>query len=411
MTDGPLSHVSVLECSTMIAGPYAGQLLGDLGADVVKVERPGTGELARGLEPTVNGESFYYLTANRNKRSVALDLTTDEGLDVFMDLAASADVVLENFPPDFTERYGIDYDAVVDRNEDVVYCAISAYGDTGPRRTQPGIDTTIQALSGAMSMTRSEDTPPMRSGVPMNDVFASLYAVQGIVTALYNRERTGEGEFIDVSMLDAGVAGLTTRAMYSLVTRDVYPPFGRQHNYFAPEGVFPAADGDVQLSVVTDRHWWRLCDVLSDPDLAADERFDTVADRVSNRGMLAAELRDRFVDWTVVSLVDALREAGVPAAPINDTVSVWDDPQVQAREMHRTLSHPTAGTIDAIGFPVKYRNIDQMIDRHPPLLGEHTDEVLSEAGYSEAERRSLIGSGAVEVADGAPSDSELATDE
>jgi crotonobetainyl-CoA:carnitine CoA-transferase CaiB-like acyl-CoA transferase len=303
-----------------------------------------------------------------------------------------------NFPPTFRERYGIDHEDVHERNASVIYCAISAYGDTGPYRTDPGIDTTVQALTGAMSMTRDEGEPPNRSGVPMNDVFASLYAVQGILTALYDRERSGgeEGEFVDVSMLDAGIAGLTTRATYSLASGEPYPPFGRRHNYFAPEGVFPADDGDIQLSVVTDRHWERLCAVLDATELAADDRFETVDDRVGNRDELDDELADRFGDWTVASLVSALREAGVPVAPINDTLSVWDHPQVQARDMRRSVEHPEAGTVDALGFPVKYDRITPAIARLPPVLGEHTAEVLAEAGYEESQIDDLVEAGVID---------------
>lgn len=395
----PLDGVSVLELSTMIAGPYAGQMLGDLGADVVKIERPGSGELARGLDPTVGGESFYFLTANRNKRGLALDVTDEDGREVFLDLAEAADVVLLNFPPTFAERYGIDHETVRERNPELVYCSISAYGATGPYREDAGIDTTVQALSGAMSMARAEDTPPMRAGVPMNDVFASLYAVQGILTALYDRRETGEGEFVDVALLDAGVAGLTTRATYSFATGEPYPPFGRRHNYFAPEGAYEVADGDVQLSVVSDRHWRRFCEAIDEPELAADERFEEVNRRVSNRAELDERLADLLAEWTVEDLVAALREHGVPAAPVNDTVSVWDHPQVRAREMRRTMDHPEAGEVDTLGFPVKYDRIEPRIDRHPPGLGEHTEEVLRSRGYGESEIEELREAGLIDGAE------------
>lgn len=399
MTAKPLTDVSVLELSTMIAGPYAGQLLGDLGADVVKIERPGGGELARQIEPRLGDESFYYLTANRNKRSLALDVTDDPGREVFLDLAERADVVLLNFPPSFTERYGLDYESVRDRNEDIIYCGISAYGSTGPYRDEPGIDTTVQALSGAMSMTTDDVDNPMRSGVPFNDVFASLYAVQGILTALLDREMTeceSDGEFIDVSLLDAGIAGLTTRATYSMATDEPYPPFGRRHNYFAPEGVYEVGDEKIQLSVVTDRHWQRFCKAFDSPELASDDRFLEVNDRVANAGELDEELRALFADRAVPEVVEMLREAGVPAAPINDTVSVWDNPQVQAREMRRTLDHPDAGSVDTLGFPVKYDSIEPSIERHPPQLGEHSKAILSAAGYDADEIASLLEEGVVD---------------
>jgi len=387
----PFSDVSVLELSTMIAGPYAGQQLGDLGADVVKIERPGTGELARSIEPTIGGESFYYLTSNRNKRSLALDITTDEGRDVFLDLAESADVVLTNFPPSFAERYGITYDQLRERNEEIIYCAISAYGHTGPRRNDPGIDTTMQALSGSMSMTRTKGTPPQRAGVPMNDIFAAQYAVQGILTALYSRAVSGGGEFIDISLLDAAVAGLATRATYSLATEEPYPCFGQRHNYFAPEGVYEVSDGPVQLSVITDRHWQQFCDAIDYPNLAADERFSRVNDRVEYREELDDILEEHLQDWTVDELLSNLRSAEVPAAPIHNTLSVWDDPQVQARNMKRSIKHPKAGTIDVLGFPIKFENFDQSIERPPPTLGEHSAEILRSYNYSEASIRALLG--------------------
>ena len=392
----PLDGVSVLELSTMIAGPYAGQMLGDLGADVVKIERPGAGELARDLEPTVDGESFYYLTANRNKRSLALDVTDDAGRDLFVDLASAADVVLLNFPPTFAERYGIDYDTLCEHNPELIYCSISAYGATGPYREDAGIDTTVQALSGSMSMTRTDEMPPMRAGIPMNDVFGALYATQGILTALYARERTGEGEFIDIALLDAGVAGLTTRATYSLVSGEPYPPFGRRHNYFAPEGTYEVADGDVQISVITDRHWRRFCEAIDEPGLAANERFAEVNRRVSNRTALDDRLVGLLAEWSADDLVETLREAGVPAARVNDTLSVFDHPQVQAREMRRTLEHPTAGTVDTLGFPVKYENIEPRIERHPPRLGEHTAEILQARGYTDEEIEQFVEAGTVD---------------
>jgi len=373
----PLSDISVVELSTMIAGPYAGQMLGDLGADVVKIERPEGGELARNLEPRFGDESFYYLTANRNKRSLSLDITTERGREVFLDLVATADVVLENFPPSFVERYNIDYETLRKTNEDLIYCSISAYGATGPYRDYPGIDTTVQALSGAMSMARSEDSPPVRTGTPFNDVFTSIYAAHSIVTALYNREQTDKGDYIDLSLLDSGVAGLTTRAMYSLASSEPYPPIGRRHNYFAPEGVYEVTDGEVQLSVITDRHWYRFCEVIDAPELVAESAFETVNGRVANHEELDDRVMTALADWTVNDLVDALHEAGVPAAPINDTLSVWDDPQIQARNMKRELDHPRAGTVPTLGFPQKYENIELSIDRHPPLLGEHTEAVLS----------------------------------
>lgn len=374
----------------MVAGPYAGQMLGDLGADVVKIERPDGGELARSLDPTVGDESFYFLTANRNKRSLALDVTSDRGREAFLDLAEPADVVLLNFPPTFAERYGIDYDTVKERNPEIIYCSISAFGDSGPYREDGGIDTTAQALSGTMSMTRDEDTPPMRSGTPMNDVFASLYATQAILAAVINRGQTGKGEYIDIALLDAAIAGLTTRATYSLITEEPYPPFGRHHNYFAPEGTFEVADGEVQLSVITDRHWRNFCEAIDASDLAADERFEEVNERVRNREAVLEAVSERLTDYEVDPLIETLREAGVPVAPVNDTLSVWEDPQVQARKMRKGLEHPEAGTIDTLGFPVKYENIEPSIDKHPPLLGEHSREVLRGAGYDDDTIDALI---------------------
>lgn len=393
MPSKPLDGLSVLELTTMVAGPYAGQMLGDLGADVVKVERPSGGELSRGIEPDLGGESFYYLTPNRNKRSLAMDVTSEDGREAFLDLAAAADVVLLNFPPAFAERYDLECETLRERNEDLIYCSISAFGHTGPYSEYNGVDTTIQALSGAMSMTRSEDTPPMRSGMPFNDIYASLYAVQGILLALLHRRDTGEGDFIDVSLLDASVAGLSTRATYSLATEEPYPPFGRQHNYFAPEGVFEAADGEVHLSIITDRHWRRFCDVVGASDLREDERFETLDDRIANHEACTEAVAAAVEAYDAETLIDDLREAGVPAAPINDTLSVFEDDQVQARNMRQTLIHPDVGEVDTLGFPVKYENAEQSIDAHPPRLGEHSRDVLQAVGYDDADIDALVEAG------------------
>lgn len=390
MTSQPLADVSVLELSTMIAGPYAGQILGDMGADIVKIERPGAGELARGIEPKFDDESFYYLTANRNKRSLALDVTADEGRELFYDLADRADVVLLNFPPAFAEQYDVDYESIRERNDDVIYCSISAFGNSGPYSEYNGVDTTIQALSGSMSMARTDETPPMRSGFPFADVCASLYAVQGILSSIINRYKNGGGEFIDISLLDGVIAGLTTRATYSLATDEPYPPFGRHHNYFAPEGTFEAADGDVQLSVITDRHWQRFCDALNAEELATDERFETLDGRIDHNDACRQAVAAKIAKWSVEDVVARLRAVAVPVAPLNNTDEVWEDPQVQAREMLRTMSHPNLGDVDTLGFPVKYRNLDQEIERHPPRLGEHTREILHAAGYDDTTIDDLI---------------------
>ncbi|WP_247730313.1 CaiB/BaiF CoA transferase family protein [Halovivax limisalsi] len=393
MPPKPLDGLSVLELTTMVAGPYAGQMLGDLGADVVKIERPSGGELSRGIEPDLGGESFYYLTPNRNKRSLAMDVTSEDGRDAFLDLVEAADVVLLNFPPAFAERYDLDDDSLRERNDDLIYCSISAFGHTGPYSGYNGVDTTVQALSGAMSMTRTEETRPMRSGMPFNDIYASLYAVQGILLALLHRRDTGEGDFVDVSLLDASVAGLSTRATYSLATAEPYPPFGRRHNYFAPEGVFEAADGELHLSIVTDRHWRRFCDVVGATDLREDDRFETLDDRIENNDACFEAVAATIESRSLESLIDDLREAGVPAAPINDTLSVFDDEQVQAREMRRTMTHPDVGEVDTLGFPVKYENAEQSIDAHPPRLGEHSREVLQAVGYDDAEIDAFVESG------------------
>lgn len=396
MTAQPLADVSVLELSTMIAGPYAGQILGDMGADVVKIERPGDGELARGIEPKFDGESFYYLTANRNKRSLALDVTGEAGRNLFYDLVEKVDIVLLNFPPAFADRYDVDYESLREYNEDLIYCSISAFGNSGPYREFNGVDTTVQALSGAMSMARTDETQPMRSGFPFADVCASLYAVQGILSAIIDQYKNGGGEFVDVSLLDGVIAGLTTRATYSLATDEPYPPFGRHHNYFAPEGTFEAADGDVQLSVITDRHWQRFCEALDATDLAADERFETLDGRIEHNDACRDAVAAEIAEWPVEQIVTKLRDVAVPVAGLNDTKSVWDDPQVQAREMLRKVSHPDLGEIETLGFPVKYENREQQIERHPPRLGEHTREVLQAAGYDDATIDDFVEDGVLE---------------
>lgn len=380
----PLEDVTVLDVTQMVSGPFASMQLADLGADVYKIERPNGGELGRSNPPFVEGRSAYFASVNRNKKSVALDLKSDRGREAFLSLAEKADVVVENNPPGRMAGFGLGYESVRERNTEIVYCAISGFGRDGPYRDLPALDIIVQALSGVMSMTGPPDREPHRAGVPIGDIAASMYAVQNIVLALYERERTGEGEFLDVSMLDCLVQWLTVRAGYSWGTGEAYPRMGNSLREFVPYGVFDTADGHLAVVVVADHHWERLCSVLGRPELADDDRFATGGARRDHREEVEAVLEDALAEASAEEWFDRLRERQVPAAPIHDTLEVWEDNQVQARDLTTTVRDGDHG-VSAIRYPVEGCGADGTIEGDVPDLGEHTREALREAGFDEAD--------------------------
>jgi formyl-CoA transferase len=372
----------VLDATQMVSGPFASMQLADLGADVYKIERPDGGELGRSNPPFVEDRSTYFASVNRNKESVALDLKSDQGRDAFLSLAEKADVVVENNPPGRMERFGLGYETVSDLNPGIVYCSITGFGQTGPYRELPALDIVAQALSGVMSITGQADGEPQRAGVPIGDIAASMYAVQSIVLALYQRERTGEGDFLDVSMLDCLTTWLTVRAGYSWGRDEPYPRMGNALPEFVPYGVYETTDGYLAVVVVADHHWERLCATIGREDLADDEGFATGSARIDNRDAVEEILADAFATATADEWFDRLRERGVPAAPIYDTLEVWEDEHVRSRDLLRTVEDGNREA-NAIRYPVDFEELEAEITEGVPDLGADTRAALSAAGVDE----------------------------
>ncbi len=375
----PLDDVTVLDVTQMVSGPLSSMVLADLGAEVLKVERPG-GELGRSNPPFTDGRSEYFSAVNRNKKSVALDLKSDDGREAFLALAADADVVMENNPTGRMQRFGLGYETVRERNPEVIYCSITGFGQTGPYADRPALDIVAQAMSGVMSITGPSEGDPYRAGVPIGDIAASMYAVQGVLLALLGRERGGGGEYIDVSMLDCLQSWLTVRAGYTFGTGEPYPRTGNALAEFVPYGTFEASDGHLAVVVVADHQWDRLCAAIDRPDLGADPALETAAGRREHRERVESELAETFAAAPVAEWFDRLADADVPVAPVYDTLETWDDEHVR----HRGLRTEVAGA-DAIRHPVKYGSAEPSIRRGVPSVGEHTREALEAAGV-DAER-------------------------
>jgi crotonobetainyl-CoA:carnitine CoA-transferase CaiB-like acyl-CoA transferase len=405
---GPLGHVRVLELSRVLAGPWAAQTLADLGASVIKIERPGAGDDTRTYAPpyarTSDGaqssESAYFLSTNRGKRSVTIDFTRPEGQKLVQALAAKSDVVIENFKVDGLAKYGLDYASLQALNPGLVYCSITGFGQTGPYRHKPGYDFMIQGIGGLMSITGEPDQPtgggPVKVGVAVADVFTGLYATIAILGALAHRDRTGAGQHIDLALLDTQVAVLANQAMNYLVTGVAPQRLGNSHPNIVPYQVFATSDGYIIVAVGNETQFARMCEVIGRPDLASDERFATNAARVNHRGEIVAILHGIFVTRTMRDWLDALERVGVPCGPINTIADVFADPQVQARGLRIDLPHPAIGTVPSVANPIKYSATPISYRSAPPMLGADTDEVLREmVGVTSAEIARLRKAGIV----------------
>jgi crotonobetainyl-CoA:carnitine CoA-transferase CaiB-like acyl-CoA transferase len=392
---GQLSHVRVLDLSRVLAGPWAGQILADLGADVIKVERPGAGDDTRGWGPPFlrdqngveTGEAGYYLAVNRGKRSITVSLDKPEGQAIIRELAASSDIVLENFKAGTLARYHLAFEDLKALNPRIIYCSVTGFGQTGPRRDQAAYDFMIQAMGGLMSITGERDGKPgggpQKVGLPIVDLMSGMYAAVSVLAALAGRATTGEGVHIDVAMLDVLVATLSNQAMNYLVSGIVPQRTGNAHPNIQPQDVFTCSDGDMAVAVGNDSQFVKFCDVLGLPELAADQRFAKNAGRVRNltalRPLLDARVRQKARnEW-----VSALDVAGVPAGPINTIPEVFDDPQVRFRGMVGKSPHPLSGTVPQIGSPMRFGEPPGPQARPPPLLGEHNLEVFLEMGFSD----------------------------
>jgi crotonobetainyl-CoA:carnitine CoA-transferase CaiB-like acyl-CoA transferase len=375
---GPLSHLRVLDFTLFLSGPYATQILGDLGADVIKIEAP-DGDITRRLPPHfVGSESVYYLSVNRNKRSLTVDMKNESGRALIRELALGCDIVVENFRPGILKRLGLSYDDIAVEKPDIVWCCISGFGQEGPYRDRPAYDMIVQAMSGGMSLTGEPDGPAVRSGIPLGDIAAGMYGVIGILAAVAERIRTGRGKLIDISMLDCQVAMLSYQAAYYLASGHIPNRQGRGHDSIPTYRAFTCGDRvDVVITANTERMWTNLCGVLGRPELAEDERFRTNDRRYTNRKALWEILEAAFRTKSAAILVDELLAAEVPAAVVNTLDRSLSDPQVLLRNMVLAMSGPSGEQVRVAGNPVKFVGEAEPTHRYPPLLGADNRTVLS----------------------------------
>ena len=397
MSLSPLSGLTILDLSRVLSGPYCTMLAADMGARVIKIEHPARGDDTRAWGPPfLEGESAYYLSVNRNKESVAIDFKTPEGRALLHALAAKADVLVENFRPGTLDAIGLGYAAVAKQQPALIYVSISGFGQTGPRRDEAGYDAVAQAEGGLMSITGEPDGAPVRLGVAVADIAAGMFAYQGLLAALIARGKTGRGQRVDVGLLDSVVALLTYQASRYFATGDVPGRTGNRHASIAPYDTYPAADGTLVLAVGNDSQWQSLCAALNLPELGSNPRYRTNAGRVEHYASLRPSLAQALQAWSLGSLVDLLRRAGVPCGAVRSIDEALDDPQIAARAMVEVVEHPTVGALKVLGIPVKLSDTPGHIGTAPPRLGEHTRRVLSgDLGISGNEIDRLAASGVV----------------
>ena len=398
-----LAGVRVLDLTRVLAGPWCTQVLADLGADVIKVERPGSGDDTRGWGPPFlkdgegneTPESAYYLCANRNKRSLTVDLSSAEGQAVIRRLAMRSDVLVENFKVGDMARHGLDAATLRAAHPRLVYCSITGFGQDGPYAQRAGYDFAVQGLGGLMSVTGAADGEPQKVGVAVADLFTGMYATVAILAALRHRDATGEGQAIDMALLDAQVAMLANLGSHYLVGGEVPARQGNAHANIVPYQVFAVADGHIIVAVGNDRQFARLCELLGLAALGQDARFATNAGRVRHRDALIPVLQSVFRARGRHAWLTVLEAAGIPCGPVNDLAEVFADPQVRARGMIVETAHPQVDTVPLVGSPLKLSATPVEPPRAPPMLGEHTFDVLREAGFSENEIATLRANGAV----------------
>jgi formyl-CoA transferase len=374
----PLDGLKVIDLTRVLAGPFCAMLLGDMGADVIKIEEPEHGDDARGWGPFVGGWSSYFLGVNRSKRSLALDLKTSSGADVLKQLLRSADVFIENLKPGSLAKLGFTDEALEALNPRLVHCTISGYGKTGPRRALTGYDPIVQAESGFMDVTGTPDGPPVRTGVATSDYIAGLYAFAGILLALRTRDRTGRGEQVDIALFDSILSTLSMPVGIFEATGAIPRRLGNDHSSIAPYESLRASDGTIMIAAANPRLWRQLCDAVGLTSLVADPRFTTNTDRVTNRPALKVELETAFAAFTVDQLVERLGAFGVPCGRVRTVPEALQDPQIEARQMLLDLGDPDMKGVRVLGNPIKLSRDGARPTRRAPRLGEHTDEILAE---------------------------------
>jgi formyl-CoA transferase len=372
----PLDGLKVVDLTRVLAGPFCAMLLGDMGADVIKIEEPKEGDDARSWAPFVGPWSAYFVGVNRSKRSVGLDLKCPEGAANLRALLAQADVFIENFKPGSLDKLGFSYEAMRVLNPRLIYCSITGYGKTGPRRHQTGYDPIVQAESGFMSITGTPDGPPVRTGIATADYLAGLYAFGGILLALRARDRSGRGQHIDISLYDSVLSTLSMPAGVMQLTGREPQRLGNDHSSISPYEVLSCADGMLMIGCANSRLWQQLCDAIDRRDLIDDPRFKTNTDRVKNRPALKVEIEGAFSSYTVDSLVARLTEFGVPCGRVRTVSQALADPQVEPRQMFIPFDDPELDGFRVLGNPIKLSETPANLSRRPPKLGEHTEEVL-----------------------------------
>ena len=402
---GPLDGIKVFDLTRVLAGPHCTQILGDLGAQVIKVERPGSGDDTRGFAPPYQSndkgeqtsESAYYTGANRNKRSITINLSTPEGQALAKKLMADCDILVENFKTGTLERYGLGYDQLKSEFPRLIYCSVTGFGQTGPYAARPGYDGLIQAMGGVMSLTGVPDGEPMKVAVPICDLMAGMYATVGILAAVRHQSETGEGQFIDIGMLDTHIGWLANQGMNYLATGENPDRIGNMHPNILPYQVMPTADGYIVLSVGNDPTFERFCKLAECEELLEDERFQTNAARVSNRDFVTKTLNEITSNKSSEWWLTELEKEKIGCGPINNLGQVFADPHVKARDMVVEMDHPTMGNkpIKLIANPIKLSKTPPTYREAPPLLGQHTDEILGEAGLSVDEIAKLKEDGTV----------------
>lgn len=381
----PLNGIRILDITRALAGPYCTMMLGDLGADVIKVERPGIGDETRGWGPPFvgkpygpyPGESAYFIAANRNKRSVTVNIRTEEGQEVIRRLAEISDVLVENYRTGDLDKLGLGFPDLHRLYPNLIYCSVSGYGRTGPFADRPGYDAILQAEGGMMSITGPVDGPPSRVGIPIIDITSGMFASTAILSALHARNITGEGQLVDISLFDSHIALLSNVASNYLVGEEPPRRLGNAHPNLVPYQAFSARDGWFIVGIANEKQWGLLCDMLDRPDMKTDSRFSPNGNRVANRKILVDELNSIFAQRDLNDWLADLVKAGLPCGPINSIPEVFAHPQAQAREMTLESEHASAGTVKLTGFPYKFSQTPAEIHRPPPLLGQHTEEVLT----------------------------------
>jgi len=387
----PLHGVTVVDFTRVLSGPYCTMLLADMGARVIKIEHPDRGDDTRGWGPPFQGsESAYFLSVNRNKESVTLDLKSPDAAEIVEKLLSKADVLVENFRPGTMARLGLAYAALAERHPRLVYCSISGFGQTGPRRAQAGYDAVMQGEGGLMSITGDADGSPYRLGVAISDIVSGMFAAQGITLALLARERSGRGQLVDIGMLDATAALLTYQAAICFATGTPPKRLGNRHPTIVPYETFAVADGEMVVAVGNDDQWRRFCQEIGSPELAADARFATNRLRVENYAELRPLMAGRLASRTREQWLHDFQKAGVPSGAVRDVGEVLQDPQLAARNMIESVAHSALGSVRVMGTPIKLSETPGSVRSGPPTLGQHTDHVLrSDLGLSDTRIQEL----------------------